>query len=367
MARELQYLYLHFAQLRIEGDKALGRHYHSSKVVDLIMENNRLIDYLLSKYNESTIETNSNLFYWVLWFLGQCHSYIVSSTSDDVKSEIYSCLRYVLKDWIPDADKYVILCTQGDYAFHSFQVKDIDFYELIESDFSFKYGMRMIPITMPFYTQSDFMFNAVLYHEIGHFIDNYHKISASILEEVKSGKLSIPQADVYLKDMTEELAKDAKKYYDQLSYFLKEYLADLFAAKYTKKSIFHFLKYVNPDGGKDSEHPSVASREKLVDEFLGDSTNYSDFLKLLISYKKDIKGNTLCPNTCNTDISLFVSGKECEKPESEQHIHSIIPNLWDIWNKRRSEFKDDSGAPMKFIEIYRNLMELTSKTVQKLQ
>ena len=367
MARDLQCLYLHIAQLQIEGTKALGRSYHSHKVADLIKENNKLIEHFLSSYDESIIASNIDLFYSVLSFLGYCHSYIVSSTSEDVNNEIYSCLRYVLKDWIPDADKYVILCAQGEYALHAYKLNNIDFYDLIESAFNFKYGIRMIPITMPFHTQGDYMFNAALYHEIGHFIDNYHKISACILEDVRNGKLVIPQADVYLKDMTEDLGKDKDKYYQQLSHFLKEYLADLFAAKYTKKSIFHYLKYINPFGKADPEHPSIGCREKIVDEFLDDPANYSDFLRLLISHTKDMNGDILNPNTQNIDISSFVNLVECDKPSSEQHVHSIIPNLWDIWNNKRDEFKDNAGVPMHYIEIYRNLMDLTAKTIQKLQ
>ena len=58
---------------------------------------------------------------------------------------------------------------------------------------------------------------------------------------------------------------------------------------------------------------------------------------------------------------------ECDKPDSNEHVHSIIPNLWDLWNNRRHEFKYANGAPMNFIDIYKNLMELSAKTVQKLQ
>lgn len=367
MARELQHLYLHIAQLRIEGDKALTRKYHSPKVEELIKENNRLIDHILSNYNEAVLIGNIDLFYYTLWFLGNSHSYIVSSTSDDVSSEIFSCLRFVLKEWIPDPEKYVIVCTQGDFSFNTFFLYGIDFYDQIESAFHFQYAMKMIPIKMPFHMQSDFMFNAALYHEIGHFIDRYQKIIATIIEEEKNGNLTIPQIDVYLKDMTEDKATNVDEYYKQLTNFLKEYLADLFAARYTGKSIFYYLKYVNPSGDADKEHPSFACREKMVEEFLGDSANYGELLNLILSYTKDIKGNMLCPCTLNTDISSFVNLSECDKPDSNEHVHSIIPNLWDIWNNRRHEFKDARGASMNFIDIYKNLMELSAKTVQKLQ
>lgn len=367
MARELQHLYLHLAQLRLEGERALTRDYHTQKVKDLIGENNRLIDHLLATYDEATLKANIDLFYWTLWFLGNSHSYIVSSTSDDVRSEIFTCLRFVLKEWIPNPETYVIICSQGDYAYNRFQLGKYDFYDQIESYFGFIYGIKMIPIKMPFDMQSDFMFNAALYHEIGHFIDHYHKITESIVEEVKNGKKSIPQVDVYLKDMTKDAATDIDGYYKQLTAYIQEYFADLFAARYTSKSLFQYLNYVNPKGEADDEHPTTTCREKVVDEFLGDPANYSDFLKLLLSNTKDINGTPLQPNTLNTDISSFVDQKECDKPDSEQHVHSIIPNLWEIWNNRRGEFKDATGVPMNFIEIYKTLMDLTAKTVQKLQ
>ena len=367
MARELQHLYLHIAQLHLEGDKALTKQYHSPKVLELVKENNRLIGYILSKYDETTLKENIDFFYYILWFLGNSHSYIISSTTDDVRSEIFSCLRFVLKEWIPDSEKYVIVCSQGDFAFRTFYLNGIDFYDQIECYLQFQYAIRMIPINMPFYMQSDFMFNAALYHEIGHFVDHYHRIIESIIEEEKNGNIAIPQVDVYLKDMTEDKAKNVNEYYTQLTSYLKEYLADLFAARYTGKSIFYYLRYVTPDGKADKGHPSSACREMMVDEFLGDSAKYGELLKLLLSNTKDMKDNPLRPCTLNTDISSFVSLSECDKPASNEHVHSIIPNLWDIWNNRRYEFKGNDGTPMGFIDIYKNLMELSAKTVQKLQ
>lgn len=366
MARELKHLYLHLAQLRLEGEKALTRKYHSQKVNDLIKENIRFIDFVLS-FDEVQLTKYIDYFYSSLYIIDNSHAFIVSSTSDDVRSEIFSCLRFVLKEWIPNPDSYVILCSQGDFAFSSFYWNGNDFYDQVESTFHFKYGMKMIPIKMPFHMQGDFMFNAALYHEIGHFIDHYHKMTESIIEDVMNGKLAIPQMDVYLKDMTVNVATDIDGYNKQLTTFIKEYYADLFAARYTSKSLFQYLDYVNPRGSADDEHPSTLCREKIVDEFLGDPANYSDFLKLLLSYTKDLNGDSLKPNTLNTDISSFVDQKECDKPNSEQHVHSIIPNLWEIWNNRRGEFKDATGAPMNFIEIYKTLMDLTAKTVQKLQ
>lgn len=366
MARELQHLYLHLAQLRLEGERALSRDYHTPKVEDLIRENIRFIDFVLS-IDEAILIKFIDYFYSSLHIIDVSHSFIVSTTSDDVRSEIFSCLRYVLKEWIPNPESYVILCSQGDFAFSSFFWSGNDFYDQIESTFHFKYSIRMIPIRMPFHMQGDFMFNAALYHEVGHFIDHYHKMTESIVEEVKNGKLTIPQADVYLKDMTKDAATDAAGYYKQLTAYIKEYYADLFAARYTRKAIFQYLNYVTPKGDADDEHPTTACREMVVNEFLGDPANYSDFLKLLLSYTKDLNGNNLQPSTLNTDISSFVQQIECNKPDTEQHVHSIIPNLWEIWNNRRGEFKDATSAQMSFIEIYRTLMELTAKTVQKLQ
>lgn len=365
--RDIHSLYLHIAQLRMECERALTRKYHSPKVNQFINENIRLIDYILTNNDEAKLKADINFFYLVLTVIDRCHSFIVSSTTDDVRSEMFSCLRFVLKEWIPDPEHYVIVCSQGSYAFMSYGWNNDDAFDHIESETSFVYGIRMIPITMPFHMQGDFMFNAALYHEIGHFVDCYHKYTSSIIEKVRKGKLVIPQSDVYLKDMTKDLATSAEDYYKQLTSFLKEYLADLFAAKYTGKSIFYYLKYVNPRGLADEEHPSIEDREKVIDEFLGDPKDYSEFLKTLISDVKDVNDSPLRPITLNTDISSFVQITECDKPESEKHVHSIIPNLWDIWNNRRGEFKNPDSTPMHFIEVYRSLMDLTAKAIQKLQ
>lgn len=67
------------------------------------------------------------------------------------------------------------------------------------------------------------------------------------------------------------------------------------------------------------------------------------------------------------DISSFVDLKDCDKPMSESHVHSIIPNLWDIWINRRGDFKKADGSAMNFIEIYQSLMELSARTIQKIQ
>lgn len=367
MARDIQYLYLHIAQLKLSGESALSKAYHTPKVNEFIEENNRLLDYVLSTYNEATLIRHIDFFFNLLTFINDCHAFVVTSTTDDVRSEIFTCLRFVLKDWIPDPEKYVIICSHGDFAYKSYDWGKVDVYDQIESSLAFKYNKKMIPIYMPFHMKGDFMNNAALYHEIGHFLDGYHKITALIIEEVKNGTLTVPQEDVYLCDMTESLATNPDKYYEQLGDYIGEFIADLFAARYTNVSIFHFLSYINPPGKASAKHPSHVNRRKVVEEFLGDPKCYSDFLKMLLLYVKDRTTHELKPLTHSTDIESFVQLKDCNNPVSPEHIHSIIPGLWEMWNNRRAEFKDTAGTQMNFVDIYKSLMDLTANAVQKLQ
>lgn len=367
MAREIQYLYLHLAQLRLSGESALGKSYHTPKVNEFIKENNRLLDYILGNYSEATWLKNVDFFYNLLSFVNECHAFIVTSTTDDVRSEIFTCLRFVLKEWIPDPEKYVIICSHGDFGYKSFDWGKEDVFDHIESTLSFVYSMRMIPIYMPFHMKADFMDNAALYHEVGHFVDRYHNVTGLLIEDVKKGTLAIPQEDVYLNDMTETLANDPGKYYEQLADYISEFIADLFAARYTRDSIFHFLSYINPTGTASKRHPSHNARRKVVDEFLGNPKDYSNFLKMLLQYIKNESTHELTPLPHNTDITSFVQLKECNKPSSPEHVHSIVPNLWELWNNRRGDFKNPDSTQMHFIDVYKTLMDLTAKAVQKLQ
>ena len=138
MAREIQYLYLHLAQLKLSGENAMGKAYHTPKVNEFIKENNRLLDYVMSTYNEPTLQYHINLFYELLSFVNDCHAFIVTSTTDDVRSEIFTCLRFVLKEWIHDPEKYVIMCTHGNFGFKSYNWGKNDVYYFIKTTFGFQ-------------------------------------------------------------------------------------------------------------------------------------------------------------------------------------------------------------------------------------
>lgn len=204
------------------------------------------IEYLINNYEKlpvSSIECRKvvNLFWTAT-------KYLKGSTSNQIPHETVYTLRKVLEDWIHD-DFLITTALLDEPNYHFLGVNPGHIIkELVGRKAAIKeIDIEIIQIALPSIYRHRPLNNVALYHELGHFVDQYYGIiNLFILSELKAG---------HLVDETEKN-------------HLKEYFADLFAASYTGDAIKCFLSSFAEGHQASPTHPATDERSKVVENFL---------------------------------------------------------------------------------------------------
>lgn len=356
------YFDLHIIQLAKEFSTLSENQYDTPKLDEYVEDLSKLLDYV-EHYDYSNITDPEKIgLRNALTLLSHSIAYLHTTTKDDLTCEIFSCLRLVLKDWIPaEADKYVIVCTQGDYS-----IVRNDFlepaYEHIEKFFKIPFRRKLISINTPLYRKSDFLFNSVLYHEIGHFIDNYYHITDRLMQRFLNG-LQVPQQIDYFKGIDFSTATDIN--WNKLYCYLREYFADIFAAQYIGKSVYTYLLYVDPTGCGSETHPASENRVRIVDDFVDNNTVDNELLECLKEATRLSSKRELERRDEDIDITQFLS-LNVASPVSPKQLHNIFQKIWDLWIHQRANFIKVNGMPLSNAEIYQHINDLTAATIQRI-
>jgi len=97
-------------------------------------------------------------------------SFLNNSTINNVPYEIVECLEVAMKDWGDLHEEYIIVTSYNEYSFNPFLVVTT-VYTLIKIKFNIDFDKKLVQINLPKYLVKDYLSNTVLYHELGHFID----------------------------------------------------------------------------------------------------------------------------------------------------------------------------------------------------
>lgn len=310
-----------------------------------------------------------------------------NNTSTNAPYELVATLTNVAAEWIPNINKYVILTHFGDYSFSKYMYEDTLF-KTIESDYGVPdINKRTILLSIPHRYYRDYMNNVVLFHEIGHFVDNALSISERLLEKewlnnyLRHGfcedvighfrflNTKNPTDIVDPKTLT---IIDKEIYSKMLSYW-KEYFADLFAASYVGNTLYKYLDYhtypIQNDDSDHEYHPSNKLRANVTDKFLSGNSDYIvDTIQTAL--------NAICKKTLpifqNTlDASDIYQLLPLEL-KTDRDLYSIFATAWDIWYGDRNEFTKqnhlvESLNPSQLYSILNNLIEksISNYLIQK--
>lgn len=209
------------------------------------------IEYLINNHDKLPVTSQecreiTNLFW-------SATKYLKGSTSNQIPYETVYTLRRALADWVKERclittalleePSYHFLGVNAGHAIkflagRKVPTKDID--------------VEIIQIALPRVYRHRPLNNVALYHELGHFIDHYHKIVSYLnLSHTHAGR-----------PMTE-----------QEQYHYKEHFADLFAACYVGDSISDFLSSFADGHGASRTHPATIDRIALINDFLSGNPN----------------------------------------------------------------------------------------------
>ncbi len=326
------------------------------------------------------IDNNQKLFLkaTIEYFQNRINS-LSNNTSTNAPYELVETLKSVASEWISDIDKYIILTHFGDYSFSKYMYEDTLF-KMIESDYNIPdINKRTILLSIPHRYYRDYMNNVVLFHEIGHFVDNALSISERLLENewlnnyLKYGfcegvkehfrflNTKNPTDIVDPKTLT---IIDKEIYSKMLSYW-KEYFADLFAASYVGNTLYKYLDYhtypIQNDDSDHYSHPSNKLRASVTNNFLTGNNDYIvDTIQRVL--------NAICKKTL-PKFNKTLNANDLYKLlplelETDKDLYSLFATAWDIWYGDRNEFTKQNNLaedlnPSQLYSILNNLVEKT--------
>lgn len=247
-------------------------------------------------------------------------------------------MRYVLGDllstWIPDASKYIICATDGDFAitkhYHDWNALNM----ITKQLYNVEFGHQLITFYVPKHLTNDFFYAGVLYHEMGHFIDSYYNVYVDVTNELKQIMQNPSEKAIIINSYFPQLnnhniAYDHTEFENVLTNHCKEMIADLFGAQYLEKEILSYLKYIcYPSFDKSSNtHPAPNIREQIVSDFINDNNNV-----IIDLIKNSFNNNGLNLAKKYTDLNIDPSADAITFNNNDE-LHSLIYSLWITYYK----------------------------------
>jgi len=258
-----------------------------------------------------------------IWFATK---YLIGSTSKEIPYEIVYSLKTALDDWEIN-QRFLITTALIDDPNYFFQALDPSkvirqFLPKVKID-------GLIQIASPRLYRHKPLNIVALYHELGHFVDDFHKVTSNSI-------LLHPPAT------TDQVALQ------QEIYHRKEFFADLFAASYSGDAIKFFLQKFAPNAPESLTHPSTTNRIANIDTFLKSRNNKS------ISIIKDTLNTKKLPllrrRFTSPDITTSFNNIRPYQIQNDRELHGILEAGWKLlqdiekapfppWSKLDNEFE----------------------------
>ena len=178
--------------------------------------------------------------------------YLSGSVSREIPYEVVYGLDLALRDWVPQPPNYVI--TTGFLAEPNYHFAGVpeNFYKLAETMFGVRFDHRVVQVALPQLYKHFPLNNSVLYHELGHFVDERFGISKLMLliqqSTGQAGPISSPP-------------------------HAAEFFSDLFGACYVGEAITVMIDSLAPDAASSPTHPATSDRKQVVASFLAGTPN----------------------------------------------------------------------------------------------
>lgn len=298
----------------------------------------------------------------VMDFFSSSINLLDNNTINVVPHEMIKCLNVALKDWIDDYNKYIIVTTDGDYCIYLLG-KSIDVtYQNIKNLYGIDFSSKLVNVQLPKYLLRDYLTNVVLYHELGHFVDNHYKLTETIYPEIlKIDRYEL--INLYFPCLTKSFTPDEKQYV--LCNHISEFFADLFASQYVGSNCCNFLDYLAHDRPKDSfspTHPNLFYRKKIIEDFLnGVSNPVLDIIKKTVQTvtgkELKVRFRDLSPDDFYNLVPTIIS--------NEQELHSLFKLGWDVYLSGGDNFKNANAmsyTPSQS-EVYNIVNNLIEKSI----
>lgn len=297
-----------------------------------------LIDRLLDQTETQVSSIDKERLWEYVEFLKESVVYLEDSTLNVTPYETVFCLQKVLEEWVDEVPVIVTSTKTSNYHFKG-ALSDLgNLSSMIIEDFNIEFDEELVQIGIPQLEVYNYLYNMVIYHEVGHFIDQYYNISETVATEIYHIK-----------------GDKTKGEQETLNHYM-EHFCDLFAAQYVGKLINDYLEATAQNFTDSESHPSTESRIVVVNDFLQGNTNtIVDTLSLAV--ERQAEGHKLKVRYHVPEVSAFESFIPIIIT-SEPELHGIYQTAWTVWKNRKTIYPKLTDS--QSFEVVNNL---TGKTI----
>lgn len=380
---EIRLIEQHFAQLVEVWDKSKFNNYSDYNKQSYQKQLQSLFEALNEEANviyqlqETELQERKS----TIDFFFKSLEFLDSSTLNLLPFEIVYCLETALYEWVDDSPQQVIVTSLNNdinsFSFDPSLSADEYIYDLIKLRYKITFDARLVQINLPRYLSKDYLVNVVLYHELGHFVDDKYNISIrvhdDILFKIVSGSLKVgdplySELEVWFPyiskiDTSTLLGYLHNRNDNAILNHISEYFADLYAAQYISDCSSNYLDYLtNGDNNYSFSHPSTSNRNLLVRDFLNGKTN--PFFDLLNTATKTITSRTLEKRfeiVPVDDIDKLIP----IEVTSRNQIHYLFKLGWSKWIEydRNFEKQNNFAYDLSSSQVYEIINSLIEKSI----
>lgn len=289
--------------------------------------------------------------------------------TDSFPDELVYSMNLVVREWLDDYQKYVILISDNPYMV-TYPSPDLDAkYQNIELRYGIHFEEKIVKICMPIEHCCDYMVNVCLYHEIGHFIDRQRNLTfsvvANVINNVNLNSSFLPFVQKYYPYFTHPFDLSNQSLVDKVVAQTKEYIADLFAAQYCGDGVLMYLKYKHDhEMDKDFEkHPATGLRCDMISDFLNGGNLLLTIITALVDpfYNK----RTMFTKKYNSNHMSALGSFNLATITNDLDIHSLFPTGWELYKMDRAvrEANYPATKGLSQHELYIKINEVIGKSI----
>jgi hypothetical protein len=370
-------LQLHLSQAKRSLGNSLNNNYLDPKKSKYQANLLRLLNCLESEDLGSMNATSKEVRKGFVDFIFNSIEYLDGSLFTTIPFELTYCLEQALEDWIPGGTGSYIITTALRPELFCFSLNsEADQFGQIKAIYGIDFEYDLIQISLSKYLAHDYLYNIVLYHELGHFIDRKHKISECLYLELMQGLTSGFNSEqlacypLYFPDFFDASGSVKPDILNQpgmqgkVYYHFMEYFADVYAAQYVGTCSHEILRYLTyPSTTKSSaSHPSPENRIMAVDDFLVSTPNY--LIDRIAHFAKQRSGQDLRIRFSKIDQTDFF---RLIPPivSTEAELHGVFNGAWEVYKGNHDTFNTTNSLVDGFSmhEVYNIINNLAEKSI----
>jgi hypothetical protein len=372
-------LQLHLSQAELALHKAKNNSYSDQRKEAYQQTLNKLFEAVLNEVSGKGLGLPDKEIYSTykrhIDFIFKSLEFLDSSTLNQIPYEIVECLNIAMKDWLEIKDKYIIVTSLINdvmgFSFDPSLAFDEAIYSEIKTKYNIEFEERLVQINLPKALSRDYLASVVLYHELGHFIDQKSwftgSLTRNILDEVSRGTIVRADFDkliIYLPEVlpniynTNSIILSNTYEFFVINNHLAEYFCDLFASQYIGQSSNFYLDYITEKSPRYSyTHPSTTNRVKVVNDFLSSTDNI--IVTLLNGAVQAIKAGQQLEKRYDKVIADDFYNLIPLNISSVKELHGVYNTAWEIWLDKQDVLAKsiNNANPLKIYKVINNLVE----------